>query len=206
MDVEHAATCVAYLTSMTSGWNDDATEQLVYEFERLDNPDALADAIGKIARTWTSTGRVPLGVIMDAYQHEVKVADDRQHRAVKAVRCDGSGWLVRTDEAGTFEWPCTTCNPALARVWSDPEAKAKWRHGVATWRVLGFDDRESFDKEMARSSCTPDHGIHGDWCDGRDGMAIAVDAYRSAYDREPSKAIRSMIAAAAKPRTRREDF
>lgn len=199
MNVEHAATCVAFLTSMTSGWNDDATEQLVYEFARLDDPDALADAVHKIARTWTSNGRVPLGVIMDAYQHELRLADEalQQQLAAKQIRCDGSGWLTHHDDDGeASEWPCATCNPALARIWADPELKRRWRQGQATHRILGFDDRDELVAKLGRSRCLPDEGE--DCIDQRRGMAVAVAAYRNHYDRTPPKGLTAMIAAATR--------
>lgn len=201
MDVESAATCVAYLTSMTSGWNDDATEQLVYEFERLDDADALADAIAKVARTWTSQGRVPLGVIVDAYEQERRRSVERDERAARqmaAVRCDGSGWITRSDEGGTFEWPCSTCSPALVRVWADPELRDRWRNGERLHRILGFDDRAELEREHHREPCSSSFD-HEQVVEARDGFRIAARAYELAYDRPPSKAIERMLRFAQRP-------
>jgi hypothetical protein len=194
VDVDHAATCVAYLTSMTSGWNDDATEQLVYEFARLDDPDALADAVNKIARTWTSYGRVPLGVIIDAYQHEVRLREDAARELLTkrqaAIRCDGSGWWTVDGD----ELPCPTCSPALSRIWNDPDMKRRWRNGQPTHRILGYDDRDEYVKDLKRPTCVPDDPEPA--IDQRRGMAVAVDAYRAEYGREPGRGMRAMIAAA----------
>ena len=95
MNTQQAATAVAYLTSLTSGWNDDSTEQLVYEFERLEDPEALRDAVGKVARSWTGFGRVPLGILMDAYHHEIALRNTAAKAALanRSVRCDSSGWI-----------------------------------------------------------------------------------------------------------------
>ena len=148
MNVEHAASCVAYLTSMTSGWNDDATEQLVYEFERLNDADALQTAVAKIARTWTSQGRVPLGIIMDAYHHEqqLAIATTREARTAAEVRCDGWGWLE--DES-----PCPVCSPALRRVYSDLDLLRRWRDGVPLHKLLDSADRAAFEAEYNRERC-----------------------------------------------------
>lgn len=148
MNVDSAAACVAYLTSMTSGWNDDATEQLVYEFERLEDADALSAATAKIARTWTSQGRVPLGVIIDAYHHEQRLAIEADRVAEKAaeVGCDGWGWTVEGQ-------PCPVCNPALHRVFCDFELLRRWRDGVALFKLLDCADRAALESEYNRERC-----------------------------------------------------
>lgn len=200
MNVEHAASCVAYLTSMCTGWNDDTTEVLVYEFERLDNPDALREAVGKIARTWTQSWRVPLGVIMDAYQHEVAISEG-QHRDIldaQLARCDGSGW----DDDGA---PCTTCNPALAQVWATPGGRLRWRHGTATWKILDFDSAADCDKELGRTKCAQVFDVEADSFDSRTGMRVALAAYRTEYRREPSPTQIAWLAAAGRPTRQRQD-
>ena len=208
MRVEAAAAAVAYLSAMTSGWNDDATEQMVYEFERLDDEDALAAACQKVARTWTWGGRPALGVIMDAYHHEVAVRSDK-HRAeveAKAIRCGGTGWLEHDDE-GHEDSPCPTCNPALFRVWNTPGAKLRWRNGVPTWRVLDFDSHDEFEKELRRERCPAPFDVEHESFDSRIGMRVALAAYRDAYDREPSSTQVAWVAAAGRPvRQRRDEF
>jgi hypothetical protein len=202
--LDAAAAAVAYLTAMTTGWNDDATEQMVYEFERLDNETALGEAVAKVARTWTFGGRPSLGVIMDAYNHELALQTDRRREEVsaRAVRCDGSGWLDGDDLA-----PCPTCNPALHRVWNEPGAKLRWRHGVPTWRVLGYDTPELFDKDLKRERCPAALDYEHESFDSRIGMRVALDAYRTEYGREPSATQRAWIVGAGRPaRTRSDEF
>jgi len=144
--VEDAAACVAYLTSMTSGWNDDATEMLVYEFEKLDDPAALELATAKIARTWTSQGRVPLGVIVDAYHHEQAIALNATREAQAAEeRCDGWGWIDGD--------PCAVCSPALRLVYADPALLRRFRDGVALHKILDWPDRKTFEAEYNRERC-----------------------------------------------------
>lgn len=194
MNVEHAAACVAYLTSMTTGWNDDATEQMVYEFERLPDEAALTNAIQKVARTWEASSRPPLAVIMDAYHHEVRLADDlereRAARENERIRCDGSGWRFLDDE--TTRRPCATCNPALARIFADPDLLRRWRDGFALHRLLGYDGRKELVDETARPPCFP--AGDDDSIDRLDGIAIAVNEYRRTHQgREPSEAMMNVL-------------
>jgi hypothetical protein len=203
MNVEAAAAAVAYLTSMTSGWNDDATEQLVYEFERLDDEAALVEAVGKVARSWTYSGRVPLGVIMDAYHHEIANRErvEREQVEARLVRCDGSGW----NDDGTM--PCSTCNPALWRIWNEPGLLPRWRAGIATWKLLGFEKASECEKELGRERCPAPLDVEWDTFDSREGMRVALDAYRDEYGREPSKAQVAWLAAAGRPsRSRTSSF
>ena len=131
---------------------------------------------------------------MDAYHHELRIADqaarERSERRAAAIRCDGSGWIG--------DDPCRACNPALLKVWNDPDMKRLWRNGRPLHRILGYDTRDELDTELRRPRCLPDDRT--EWVDQRDGMAIAVAAYRAEYDREPPKGLRAMIAAATRPR------
>lgn len=198
MNVEDAAAAVAYLSAMTSGWSDDATEALVYEFERLEDPVALGEAVGKVARSWTWGGRPPLGVLMDAYHHEVALSEGK-HRAqveARAVRCDGSGWF---DSDGDLT-PCSTCNVALWRVWNEPGGRLRWRHGVPTWRVLGFDAPAECEKELSRERCPSALDVEHERCDVGVGMRAALDSYRAEYGRDPSTGQAAWLRAAARSR------
>lgn len=202
MNVEDAAAAVAYLASMTSGWSDDATEQLVYEFERLDDPYALIGACGAVARTWTWGGRPPLGVLIDAYHHEVAVlaAGVREQTEASAPRCDGHGWNEVDDDLT----PCATCNAALWRIWNEPGARRRWRNGQATWKILGYDSAADCEKELARPRCPTAYVDELDRFRGN-GLAVALDAYRDEYGKEPSERQKAWLLAAARPAPRRAE-
>ena len=176
MNVDQAASAVAYLTAMVSGYNDDTTEVLVFEFARLDDVGALNEAVAKVVRSWDRQGRVPLGVIIDAYEHEVRESDQRARDEVesKAIRCDGSGWLC-----GDFETPCPRCNPAMVRVWDSADLRRRWSKGVPVHKLLRFETRSDLESELGRLPCT---GIDVEYesVRPRDGIAIAVAAYRDA--------------------------
>jgi hypothetical protein len=91
----------------------------------------------------------------------------------------------------------------MVRVWNDPDSKRKWRHGHSLHSILGYDSRADLLAELRREPC--ERSSDADWIDQRDGMAIAVETYRATYGKEPPKAMRAMLAAAAK-RPPREDF
>lgn len=149
---------VAYLSAMTTGWNDDSSAAYALELrEVVEDDHALFDAVRKIARSWEHAYRPSLGVIVDAYHHEVAVreADRRAALARRAVvRCGGDAFVQQGDE----KVPCPTCNPALYKVWTEPGLFERWKLGESTWRLLGFADRkdDEYRAQYEVARCAPD--------------------------------------------------
>lgn len=197
MRIEASVAAVAYLSAMTTGWNDDATNALAREFEHLENEDALMTAVTKVAQTWDKTSRPPLGILMDAYYHELrlKVEGQRQQLARRGtIRCDGHGWV----EMSIGTRPCPTCSPALHRIYNEPGLLERWAHGEPQHHILGFDDREAMMKELSRMPCLPRmvellSDDEDRACTPAAGRAIAFAAIRTESGREPSAKQRAML-------------
>lgn len=118
---------IAYLVTMTTGWTNESADEYVVELLGLDDVPVFLTACREVARTWGEARRPPLVMITDAYYAEL--ARHPTHKpAIDPVRvhCDGSGW-VPGDLYGLV--PCERCNPALARVWSEPILQAQYLDG-----------------------------------------------------------------------------
>lgn len=71
MERDRAIALVGYLVASTTGWNDDSVLVYAAEVEKLNRPDVAADAIQRIAQTWSEARRPPIAVILDAYRVEL---------------------------------------------------------------------------------------------------------------------------------------
>jgi len=66
-----AMEAVGHLTSLTTGWPDEAVMAYATQLMEVDDARALRIACERIARTWTEARRPPLALIFQAYNAEV---------------------------------------------------------------------------------------------------------------------------------------
>lgn len=128
-----AVDALGHLVVATPGWSDATCDEYTDQLATLTDAAALERACKSIARAWSSPGRPPIAVILESYDRECLFA-----RALDPVRvhCDGSGWRWT---GGTLT-PCPRCQPALTRVWEDPDKLLRYRGGhPIEWLDVGVE-------------------------------------------------------------------
>jgi hypothetical protein len=155
MNLDDAIAAMRYLSAMTTGWADETTAAYAVELAHLENPAALMAGVRKVAAAWTDSWRPSLGIVRDAYEHELAltVARQREELARRGVmRCGGTGWVNWTDGE---ELPCPTCAPFLHKVWTTPTLMVRWKAGEEPWRLMDCADKDSYRTDYARTPCAP---------------------------------------------------
>lgn len=147
-----------YLSAMTTGWDDTTLQAYALDLARLEDRGCLMEAVRKVAATWTNGWRPQLGIVRDAYEHELALVVERQRAELAErglMRCGGTGWVLWSDGE---ELPCPTCAPFLHKVWTTPTLMHRWRAGEEPWRIVDAEDRDTYRREYARTPCAP--GYH----------------------------------------------
>jgi hypothetical protein len=173
---------MAYLTAMTTGWNEDVVLAYAAELDRLADNDALRDAVQGIARTWDKSHRPALAVVLEAYHHELakRAADQRNTLGQRGViRCDGRSWVTMP---GGETVPCPSCAPMLHKLWHTPSLMHRWRNGDAAWRLMDCADIDAYKREFSRVNCPPPAEDRAVYPTSVQGRKIAATAYMDARD------------------------
>jgi hypothetical protein len=187
MNDQEAYHAVGLLIGGVKFWPEAATDAFVHSFEEgVDDPQAMIEVCSRIGMAWgDQPGHPTLKEVFDEYRKHPRVVAERESttaramaRTVGATHCDGSRWVDTTDSDGVRrKRPCPRCNP-LNAIYGDEDKWARWRVGAAGKELLG-------EVGPPLPACKVDTWHETERMLGPgEGMAIARDAYRSAYGRD----------------------
>jgi hypothetical protein len=183
MTPSEAVFALSSLVAATPGWSDSTVEEYVAQLEPLTDPNALLRATHSIARAWTEMRRPPIATILESYDRECLLASNAIEPS--RVHCDGSGWVP---EEGEGLVPCRRCQPALARVWDDPDKLDRFRRGTAIQHldvgVEAVHDRLRYTDGHRPPVCHPFPDRPEDYPTMEGGLDIAWRAYAAQAEEE----------------------
>jgi hypothetical protein len=90
MTEDDVLTALGNLIAVTTGWNDQATEQYAHELIGLDDGEVLLEACRAIGRTWNESRRPPLADIRTMYR---RLAERKQQQEAMTRRALQGGYM-----------------------------------------------------------------------------------------------------------------